>query len=146
MKELGTGPIVETVFVDAEPDAVYALVVEGIGGWWPLPPVSASGVEVEGLAFVGDELVEQWADGSTHHWADVVGRDEGSALSLQWNPGGGPAPATSVVIDLVGVAGGTQVRVTHSGWEHLGEEARLDYAAGWPFVLDRLALAASRLG
>ncbi|MCA0332019.1 MAG: SRPBCC domain-containing protein [Actinobacteria bacterium] len=142
MKELGTGPIVETVFLDAEPDAVYALVVDGIGDWWPLPPVSASGVEVDGLAFVDDELVERWADGSAHHWADVVAREPGRSLSLSWNPGGGAVPPTSVVIDLVGVAGGTQVRVTHDGWEPLGEEARLDYSAGWPFVLDRLALAA----
>jgi uncharacterized protein YndB with AHSA1/START domain len=144
VKELGVGPIVETVFIDAEPELVHRLVIEGIGSWWPLPPVSASGVPVEGLAFVDDELVERWADGSAHHWADLVALEPGGSLTLRWNPGARPVPATEVRIDLVGVAGGTQVRVTHSGWEPHGEQARLDYAAGWPFVLDRLALAAAR--
>jgi len=146
-KKGGTGPIVESVFVAAAHDAVYAAFTDGIGDWWPVGTHSVTGVPVEGLeleAHAGGRLVEVWADGTRAPWAQVTAVVPWSLLAFAWNPGGGPRPATSVEVAFEPIAGGTQVRVTHSGWEELGEEARMDYVAGWPFVLDRFALHASR--
>lgn len=148
-KEGGVGPILESVFVPADPDAVYAAFTEQIGAWWPVGTHSVTGVPVEGLeleAHAGGRLVEVWADGTRAPWAEVVEATAPSRLSLRWNPGGASRPATTVDVAFTPIAGGTQVRVTHSGWEPLGEEARMDYVAGWPFVLDRLALHVSRPG
>lgn len=149
MKEGGVGPIVESSFVDAAPAVVWNALTDRIGDWWPVAPVSVAGVPVEGLELdgrVGGLLVEVWADGTRAPYAEVTGWEPPSRLALRWNPGGGPGPATSVDVVLSEIAGGTQVRVTHSGWEPLGEEARMDYVAGWPFVLDRLALHVARGG
>ena len=148
-KEGGVGPIVESVFVPAVPEVVYAAFTDGIGAWWPVGTHSVTGVAVEGLdleAHAGGLLVEVWADGTRAPWARVEAVVPPSLISLAWNPGGGAGPATSVEVALTPIAGGTQVRVTHSAWEPLGEEARMDYVAGWPFVLDRLALHVSRPG
>lgn len=148
-KEGGVGPIVESVFVPAAPEAVYAAFTDGIGAWWPVGTHSVTGVAVEGLeleAHAGGLLVEVWADGTRAPWAHVVAVVPASLISFAWNPGGGPRPATTVEVAFTAIAEGTQVRVTHSGWEPLGEEARMDYVAGWPFVLDRLALHVSRPG
>lgn len=148
-KEGGVGPIVESVFVPADPEAVYAAFTEEIGAWWPVGTHSVTGVAVEGLELephAGGGLVEVWADGTRAPWAQVVAVVPASLISFRWNPGGGPRPATAVDIAFDRIAGGTQVRVTHSGWGPLGEEARMDYVAGWPFVLDRLALHVSRPG
>ncbi len=148
-KEGGVGPIVESAFVPAAPGAVYAAFTDGIGAWWPVGTHSVTGVAVEGLeleAHAGGLLVEVWADGTRAPWARVDAVVPPSLISFAWNPGGGARPATSVEVAFTPIAGGTQVRVTHSGWEPLGEEARMDYVAGWPFVLDRLALHVSRPG
>jgi uncharacterized protein YndB with AHSA1/START domain len=147
VKAGGVGPIVESVFVPADPAAVFEVLTAGIGGWWPLGAVSLTGVPVVGLELDGRPdglLVEVWEDGTRAPWARVTAWEPPRRLGLEWNPGGGARPATQVDIALDSIAGGTQVRVTHSGWEPLGEEARMDYVAGWPFVLDRLALRASR--
>ena len=148
-KEGGVGPIVESVFVPADREVVYAAFTDEIGAWWPVGTHSVTGIAVEGLeleAHAGGRLVEVWADGTRTTWAQVVTLVPASLISFGWNPGGGPAPPTSVDVAFESIAGGTQVRVTHSGWEALGEEARMDYVAGWPFVLDRLALHVSRPG
>lgn len=148
-KEGGVGPIVESVFVPAAPEAVYAAFTDGIGAWWPVGTHSVTGVAVEGLeleAQAGGLLVEVWADGTRAPWARVEAVVPPSLISFAWNPGGAARPATSVEVAFTPIAGGTQVRVTHAGWEPLGEEARMDYVAGWPFVLDRLALHVSRPG
>lgn len=148
-KEGGVGPIVESVFVPAEPESVYAAFTDGIGAWWPVGTHSVTGVAIEGLqleAHDGGLLVEVWEDGTRAPWAKVTAVVPGSLLELSWNPGGGQRPATCVEVAFEPIAGGTQVRVRHSGWEALGEEARMDYVAGWPFVLDRLALHVSRPG
>ncbi|MGD9957597.1 MAG: SRPBCC domain-containing protein [Candidatus Nanopelagicales bacterium] len=145
-KEGGVGPIVESAFVAADHETVYAAFTDGIGEWWPVGTHSVTGVAVEGLHLephAGGLLVEVWADGTRAPWGQVITVVPGSLLELAWNPGGGPRPATRVEVAFEPIAGGTQVRVTHSGWEALGEEARMDYVAGWPFVLDRLALHVS---
>ena len=48
-KEGGVGPIVESVFVPAEPESVYAAFTDGIGAWWPVGTHSVTGVAIEGL-------------------------------------------------------------------------------------------------
>jgi len=147
VKEGGVGPIVESVYVPADQTDVFEVLTAGIGEWWPVGAVSVTGVPVVGLELDGRMyglLVEVWADGTRAPWAAVTAWDPPSRLVLAWNPGDGPRPATTVEIVLEQIARGTQVRVTHSGWEALGEDARMDYVAGWPFVLDRLSLCAAR--
>jgi len=147
VKEGGVGPILESVFVPAEQAAVFEVLTAGIGQWWPVGAVSVTGVPVVGLELDGRVdglLVEVWDDGTRAPWARVIAWEPPRRLGLEWNPGGGRQPSTTVDIVLDRIAGGTQVRVTHAGWEPLGEDARMDYVAGWPFVLDRLSLCAAR--
>ena len=47
---------------------------------------------------------------------------------------------TQVEVEFTSVAGGTEVRLTHTRWEVLGADAiesREGYARGWPPVLER---------
>jgi len=146
VKKAGVGPIIESMLVPADRDVVWRALTEAPGEWWPLPAVSATGVPVLGLHLElveGGRLAEVWADGTHALWATVLGVEAPSSLTLSWNPGGGSAPATTVEVRLDVLDEGTRVRVRHSGWEALGEEPRMDYVAGWPFILDRLELYAT---
>lgn len=129
-------------------DDAFALLTDGMAGWWPealrLDPGSRLTVEpAEGGAWV-----ERAADGTERVWGRVLAWDPPRSLSLTWalgadrSPAADPERASTVVLRLASVADDlTTLIVEH---RDLGRHGAADRAAvrrwvagdeGWWLVL-----------
>lgn len=138
-----------SVFVPLDREAAFRLFTEQMATWWPLETHSvhhadASGVVVE--PHVGGRVYETTDDGRTAEWGVVGAWDPPSRLAMSWYPGHTPDLATQLEIGFEAVAaGGTTVRLVHSGFEVRGDQAVAvadEYRTGWEYVLGRLVEAA----
>jgi uncharacterized protein YndB with AHSA1/START domain len=59
-------------------------------------------------------------------------------VSFTWHPGADPKQAGHVTVTFKQVDDGTEVVLTHTGWERRpdGAKARQGYDSGWDYVLD----------
>jgi len=133
-------PLVFTLVVPCPPARAFDYFTRDIGRWWPLAGHSVGQAEPVGVAFephLGGRLVETLKDGSTRLWGHVTTWVPGRKLSFSWHPGRDASGAQSVEVSFVAHAEGTEVTLTHGGWERLGAEARAkrqQYQNGWPKV------------
>lgn len=115
---------------------------EHIRLWWPVAEYSVSG-DGAIVEFEAAELVETSEGDQMISWGSVVSWDPPTSLSISWHPGGSALQATDLVVAFAapapGEVGGTQVTLTHAGWERLPdpEAARADYEERWPRLLER---------
>ena len=85
-------------------------------------------------------LTEVEEDGKTHVWGTILEWNPPESVRFTWHPGAEPSDGQEVHLRFTGVEGGTEVVLTHTGWEALGDgalERRKDYDNGWTFVIDR---------
>jgi uncharacterized protein YndB with AHSA1/START domain len=141
---MGADPETETdvtleAVAAAPPEAVWrALVDPGIRGrWWP-------GTELDPT--VGGRFTERWAGpgGEPKLTAGtVLNAAPARSLRLSWADTDWPAE-TTVSLDLVPVAAGTEVRLRHAGFGRLADAARVaaDHRAGWRVHVADLCRAA----
>lgn len=62
---------------------------------------------------------------------------------MTWHPGEESSPQqTQLAVTFESAAGGTLVRLEHSGWERVDLARRTSYDAGWDNVLAGLVSAA----
>jgi Activator of Hsp90 ATPase homolog 1-like protein len=134
-------PLVKSVVVPATPDRAFELFTAELGRWWPLATHSvgeerATDVRLEGA--VGGQLVEYDADGPIGSWGTVSDWDPPRTVSFSWHPGTDPNQAGHVTVRFTEVVDGTQVELTHTGWEHRPDGARMrkSYDTGWDHILD----------
>ena len=146
-----TEPIVKSVHVPLTPAAAFDLFTARMGTWWPVESHSVSagqGAPSQSLTLDGgldSELVEVKADGKREVWGKILEWVPGEAFRMTWHPGKLPAEATEVRVTFTASGGGTEVVLTHSGWEALGDEgakSRGGYNEGWVGVLERFVKAA----
>lgn len=151
-EESGPLPPIEIArTVAAEPEQAFLGWTEHIHLWWPMAEYSVSGEDAF-VDFEGGELVETSAGDQMISWGTVLSSDPPSYLSFSWHPGINPLQATEVQLafsplvsgqsaasEAGAAAGGTELTLTHTGWENLPDApaARAKYLAGWPGVLDR---------
>lgn len=129
-------PIRREVLVAAPPETAFALFTAHVGSWWPLADHSVFGAGGT-VAFEGNELVERL--GSQHSvWAEVIGFDPPTSLTLSWHAGHDASRATELTVRFTGQDGATLVSLEHRGWHRLAdpEAARAEYDQGWPVVLE----------
>ncbi len=134
-------PVVKSITIDRDIEETFRLFTEEISAWWPLDGHSVSGdpsatVRLEG--FTGGRLVETSVNGEEFAWGVVQTWEPPGELSFSWYPGRQPDTSQTVVVRFTEQNHGTQVVVTHSGWERLGADGakmRADYDTGWEFVL-----------
>lgn len=144
----GVAPVVKTVRVRLSPDAAFHRFTADIGDWWPMATHSVGMSTSQGVTFgygVGEPVVEELEDGSTTVWGTVVGWDPPRSLNFTWHPGREPGSQQLVELSFVEIEEGTEVTLTHSGWEALGERGaavRDRYDDGWNAVLDRFEVDA----
>jgi uncharacterized protein YndB with AHSA1/START domain len=137
--------IVKTVTVPLDRDRAFALFTAGIGTWWPLEPHSVGGATSQGVTLDADGAVETLADGTTTAWGEIVEWQPPARFVMTWHPGAEPgADQTQVAVTFEAAAGGTLVRLEHSGWERVGAAGRTGYDTGWDLVLGRYVTAAGR--
>ncbi len=142
-------PLVKTVTVGTGLAPTFELFTERIGEWWPLATHSVGGRDAVAVRIgreVGASVVETTADGREHVWGTVTHWEPPVVVAFTWHPGRQAAQATRVAVRFREVADGTEVELTHDGWQGRadGQAARHGYDSGWELVLGRLVELASR--
>ena len=141
-------PVVATVTVGVPPDRAWDTFTGRIGEWWPAGTHSIGEEKVVDVvleARLDGRILERWADGAVHHWGRITTWEPPARLAFWWRPTLDTSrEPTQVEVVFTPVDGGTEVRLTHTGWEVLGADAaesRAGYAVGWPPVLHRFVEA-----
>jgi len=136
-------PVVATVQVEVPPDRAWATFTTRLGEWWPAATHSIGEHDVVAIAMeerLDGRVYERRTDGSEHPWGRITAWEPTDRLAFTWRPSLDTThQPTSVEVTFAAVGGGTEVRLTHSGWEVLGEQAeamRAGYNEGWPPVLE----------
>jgi hypothetical protein len=130
-------------------ESAFRRFTEGIGSWWPLETHSVSPGDADAAVFetwVGGRVYERQKDGTEALWGTVTAWDPPRRFAMTWHPGRDAETATRLEVHFDEVEEGTRLRLTHTGWEVLGEEAAetcREYYKGWDPVLARFALGLS---
>ena len=136
-------PVVKTVAVRAAPAQAFDFFARDLARWWPLGQFHVGADPVECLIEprVGGRILERTTDGHETVWGSVTVWEPPHRLSFTWIIG--LAAELAQVIELRFTPaddGGTQVQLTHSGWDKLGDRAaalRERYDRGWATILER---------
>lgn len=142
-------PIVKTVTVRLSAAEAFRLFTEGYARWWPLASHSVGEEHARTCVLesgVGGRIYEIIDDGRQVEWGRVLAWEPPRRLVFSWYPGRAPDTAQQVEVTFDEQAGGTLVRLTHSGWETLGDKARSyydNYVTGWDFVLGKFTSLAN---
>ncbi|GAB3258631.1 SRPBCC family protein [Arthrobacter pigmenti] len=137
-------PVVVSVTLSAGPEEAFLGWTEHIRLWWPIAEYSVSG-DGAVVDFESGELVETSEGDQMISWGSVASWQPPTSLSLSWHPGHSALTATDLHLQFSslpsedGGRDGTQVTLSHSGWERVPDPdaARAEYADPWPKVLDR---------
>lgn len=142
-------PVRHSIVVTAPPARAFQIFTE-IDSWWPLAVHSVGQQRATGCLFegrAGGRIFETHDDGSIRLWGTVTDWQPPQRVVFSWHPGRDAATAQEIVLELVGVEGGTRVELEHRGWEALGDlaaETREAYQSGWPGVLARFQAQCGR--
>lgn len=140
-----TAPIIKTIEVPCQPEMAFTVFTKDITTWWPLGVNSVSAMDGKVAQAVklelkeGGALTEVGHDGTVHNWGTVKVFKPGDHLQLAWHIGVPESQATMVDVHFTPTATGTQVELSHSGWEVLAEKAtdmRTGYDNGWVGVFE----------
>lgn len=134
-------PIVKTVTVRCAPATAFRVFTADIGRWYPLAMFSINAaVDCRLEPYVGGRLYEVGADGHKTLWGHVLDWNPPHALALSWQARVSEEEAQRIDITFRAVPDGTEVRLTHAGWEKLKVEAvewRDKYDGGWVEIFER---------
>ena len=140
----GLAPLVKKVVVPVGVERAFEVFTAEMSAWWPLPSHSvwedkARDVRLEGV--VGGQIMEYGDDGESTSWGTVSDWDPPKSVGFTWHPGSDPEQAGHVTVTFTSVNAGTEVELTHTGWERRpdGERARAGYDGGWEYVLGKYA-------
>ncbi len=149
-KRDGFEPVVKRVKVDLVPQEAFRLFTEGIHRWWPLRRHAVDEKRAVSCVFEqrrGGRLYEVYQDGGQADWGTVLLWEPPDRVAFTWHPGRSPDTAQEVEVTFRKAAGGTEVQLTHRGWEKLGPKAgetRAGYDSGWSYVLGECYAGAAR--
>lgn len=137
-------PIVKTITVPVPPTRAFEVFSHHIARWWPGQAHSVSayqGGKPQDIVLEpksGGAIYEIQPDGTRSDWGVVQDWTPPDGFSMTWHPGGTPDRATVVTVQFQIKGAGTQVTLTHTGWENLGDtaaEIAQSYDSGWDYVL-----------
>lgn len=139
-------PVIKKVKVDCTPAEAFVYFTDHIDKWWPLATHSVvafasdhtqTAVSCGFEPRVGGRVWERAANGEEHMWGTVLAWEPPTLVSFTWHPMRDPAIGQTVEVRFNAVAQGTEVVLTHGGWEVLGEAAQQErdgYENGWESV------------
>jgi len=139
-------PVFKSITVECTPEEAFRYFTEEIDKWWPLERHSCiahgSGFKEKPASclfeqYRGGRIIERGHSGEEHVWGTVLVWSPPSRVVFSWHPMRDEKTAQTVDVRFSLVPKGTQVVLTHSDWEHLGEDAhkeRNTYNEGWEVV------------
>jgi uncharacterized protein YndB with AHSA1/START domain len=149
-----TFPAIErSLTVDVRPDWAFRFFTEKIGDWWPLEDYSTFAMNGRGRP---DEVVFESGTGGRVYerlgdeeavWGVISVWDPPHRLVFSWNTNAEWPADTEVEITFAAEGSGTRVKLRHTGWERLGDQAEAahsGYARGWGEVLEQYETAMGR--
>jgi hypothetical protein len=135
-------PIVREVTVPLNKKAAFHRFVYDISSWWPLEHFSILGPLADSCvieAKTGGDIYEIGEDGEVVLWGNVTFLDPPDSFGCSWHPGRPPQLAQEIRVTFRDIreSESTRVRLEHSGWERLGDNALEVYSLydqGWDTV------------
>lgn len=135
-------PIIKSIEVNADPRAAFRAFVDNMHEWWPLDTHSLSAakqhIPASWCGFdprVGGAVYERLPNGDEIVWGRIRVYEPGVLIAFTWQLERPDWKAGEVEVSFRKTGEGrTLVRLIHSGWEKLGEEAqstRNNYENGW---------------
>ncbi|ASP33360.1 SRPBCC domain-containing protein [Labrenzia sp. VG12] len=132
-------PVIVETTVEAPQDAAFEAFVGKIGEWWPMDPFSMSRGIVSMEPVPGGQIIEISPDGERFVWGHVTDIERPQRIELAWYVGRTVEAATKISVSFEPNGDDTtSIRLVHSGWEALADEAaqiRERYSGGWCQVL-----------
>jgi uncharacterized protein YndB with AHSA1/START domain len=134
-------PVVKTVIVRCAPATAFRVFTAEIGQWWPLAKFSLNdATDCRFEPFVGGRLYQVDSTGTEPVWGHVLAWDPPHGLAFSWQVLCTAEEAQRIDVRFRAVEGGTEVTLTHAGWDKLerrGIERRDEYDGGWVFVFEQ---------
>lgn len=133
-------PVVKVVHVACTPAQAFERFTSEIHRWWPTHSHALKPDDVVTVVFeprVGGRIFERWRGGEEGLWGMVTAWEPGARVAFTWHVGRAPETAQHVEVSFAPQGAGTEVRLVHSGWEALGDQAealRNNYEGGWELV------------
>lgn len=139
-------PVTREILVAVTPAHAFDAFTQSIGKWWPTATHSmSSGVckapsrDVIMELYEGGRIYEIMANGEESTWGKITRWSSGQLVAFTWHVGRAPEQHTHVEVSFTASEAGTKVRLVHTDWERLGDEAKTQrdgYAKGWVGVFD----------
>jgi uncharacterized protein YndB with AHSA1/START domain len=142
-------PVVKRIVVKCRPEDAFRYFTADFDKWWPGHTHSVIAMSTEGArrpqTCTMDPrprglIVEHGADGERYVWGTIMVWDPPRKVEFTWHPGSDERLAQTVEVAFTAVPGGTEVVLTHGGWDRLAEKAaaaRARYDNGWESVFGR---------
>lgn len=139
-------PVVKTVTVECTPEEAFQYFTADLDKWWPLATHSciafSSGHKEKPVSCIfeqhqGGRIVERGHSGEEHVWGTVLAWEPPARVVFSWHVMRDEKTAQTVEVRFSPMPKGTEVVLTHSGWEILGEDAEKErdgYNEGWEGV------------
>jgi uncharacterized protein YndB with AHSA1/START domain len=136
-------PIVKAVTVECTPAEAFRFFTADFHKWWPLATHSVVAHASEfkqkpaSVTFEqrqGGRIFERTNSGEEHLWGTVLAWEPASRVVFSFHPGRDGQNAQTVEVTFSASAKGTEVVLTHTGWELLGDHAmeqRKGFDNGW---------------
>lgn len=137
-------PVIKTVRVPCTQEKAFGLFTAQLRDWWPLSKYSIAAQTDQPAEFcameprVGGRIYERLQSGAEHIWGTILAWDPPNRIEFTWYPGRPVETAQTVIVEFKPVQTETELTLTHTGWEKLGDaaaETRGSYDGGWEMVL-----------
>ncbi|MBV9157436.1 MAG: SRPBCC domain-containing protein [Acidobacteriaceae bacterium] len=127
-----TAPIQKSVCVECPIEDAFYLFTEHFAEWWPLASHSITGDEAETCAiepWAGGKVFERTRLGEELEWGIVTAWEPPKRVEFTWHPATNHEDDQKVEIKFRTVAYGTEITVTHHGWDAAATHRGWDAAA-----------------
>ena len=138
-------PVQRSISVSWDPDAAFRRFTADFGFWWPSGTHSIGGKKVKRVVFecrIGGRIYEELVDGRRFQWGRITAFEPPRRVAFSFHPSLDESKAQDVTVSFLPEGSGTRVELVSTGWERLGERARIArkaYHIGWGSVLDTYA-------
>ena len=145
-KHASIAPVVKTITVACTPHEAFHYFTADFGMWWPAATQSVVAYTSEfkdepaAVIFepgVGGRILERTRSGEEYLWGSLLAWEPPTLVAFSFHPGRNENEAQRVDVTFSPVPEGTNVVLTHSGWERLGanaQKSRDSYNHGWESV------------